>query len=80
MQHNTLMQWVNETAAATLNLTKFTGAMEALEEYATLCDTLVKKGTFIPLDPKKWPESFACFSHPSDVALGRGPHFYLQQK
>jgi len=38
------------------------------EEYDGLTQLLVKKGTFIPLDEKKWPNSFACFSDPSDVA------------
>lgn len=67
MQHNTLMQWVNETALLCKpdNIYWCNGSTE---EYATLCDALVKKGTFIPLDPQKWPDSFACFSHPSDVA------------
>ncbi len=37
-------------------------------EYDGLCQYLVKKGTFIPLNPKKRPNSFACFSDPSDVA------------
>lgn len=38
------------------------------EEYDYLTGLLVKKGTFIPLNPEKWPNSFACFSDPSDVA------------
>ena len=38
------------------------------EEYEDLCNQLVEKGTFIRLDPKKWPNSFAAFSDPSDVA------------
>jgi phosphoenolpyruvate carboxykinase (GTP) len=28
----------------------------------------VYKGTFIKLNEQKWPNSYACFSHPSDVA------------
>ncbi len=38
------------------------------KEYDSLCNLLVQKGTFIPLHPEKRPNSFACFSDPSDVA------------
>lgn len=38
------------------------------EEYNRLTEMLVEKGTFIRLNAEKRPNSFACFSDPSDVA------------
>lgn len=38
------------------------------EEYIQLCHELVSKKTFVPLNPKKRPNSYWCRSHPDDVA------------
>ncbi len=38
------------------------------EEYEQICQKLVEKGTFIPLNRSKWPGSYACFTDATDVA------------
>jgi GTP-dependent phosphoenolpyruvate carboxykinase len=45
----------------------FIGVMD-LKEYNRICELLVEKGTFIRLNKEKHPNSFACFTDPSDVA------------
>ena len=62
-----VIDWVNEIA----NLTKadrihWCDGSEA--ENKALCAELVQQGTFIPLNPKKRPNSFLARSNPSDVA------------
>ena len=64
---NELENWVKEVAA--LCEPKSIHWVDGSQgEYDSLCQLLVKKGTFIPLNPEKRPNSFACFSDPSDVA------------
>ena len=62
-----LLRWVKETADfCQPDHVYWCDGSDA--EYATLCNMLVDKGTFIRLNPEKRPNSFACFSDPSDVA------------
>ena len=65
--HVALESWVQEVAALTTpEQVYWCDGSEA--EYKALCDLLVEKGTFTRLNPEKRPNSFACFSDPSDVA------------
>ena len=64
---NELENWVNQVAS--LCQPKTIHWVDGTQsEYDGLCQYLVKKGTFIALNPEKRPNSFACFSDPSDVA------------
>ena len=67
VKHKELLQWVNDVAEH-CNPDSIHWCDGSDEEYNTLCQTLVNKGTFIRLNPEKRPNSFACFSDPSDVA------------
>lgn len=62
-----LESWVNSIARhADADAIHWCDGSQA--EYDSLCQLMVKKGTFIALNPEKRPNSFACFSDPSDVA------------
>lgn len=65
--HADLLNWVKETAAL-CNPNNIYWCNGSKDEYNNLCNQLVKKGTFIKLNEQKWPNSYACFSDPSDVA------------
>lgn len=67
LQHKELEQWVEQMATyLEPNAVYWCDGSE--EEYFELCHQLVDKGTFVKLNPEKRPNSFACFSDPSDVA------------
>ena len=67
LEHYELKEWVNEMAALCLP-DQIYWCDGSPDEYQDLCDVLVERGTFIKLDEKKRPNSFACYSDPSDVA------------
>lgn len=65
--HAELMQWVNSMISL-LEPERVKWCDGTKDEYDAMCSLLVNKGTFIKLDEQKWPNSYACFSDPSDVA------------
>lgn len=67
LKHEELKQWVAEMAEL-CQPDAIYWCDGSDEEYNELTTKLVDKGTFIKLNPKKRPNSFACFSDPSDVA------------
>jgi phosphoenolpyruvate carboxykinase (GTP) len=67
VKHQELVQWVKETAAF-CEADRVYWCDGSEEEYNSMCNMLEEKGTFIRLNPAKRPNSFACFSDPSDVA------------
>ncbi len=67
ISHKELLQWVSDVAEhCKPDYIHWCDGSE--EEYTQVCDLLVEKGTFIRLNKEKRPNSFACFSDPSDVA------------
>src|SRR5215204_3263736 len=62
-----LEAWVNSIAEQTKAASVY-WCDGSEEEYGSFCKKLVQKGTFIRLNPEKRPNSYACFSDPSDVA------------
>ncbi len=67
VKHQELLDWVEETAAL-CTPDKIYWCDGSKEEYDEICQDLVNKGTFVRLNPEKRPNSYACFSDPSDVA------------
>ena len=67
LKHAELLRWVKETADYCQPDSVY-WCDGSQEEYDAMCQQLVDKGTFIRLNPEKRPNSYACFSDPSDVA------------
>ncbi|TVQ70826.1 MAG: phosphoenolpyruvate carboxykinase (GTP) [Chromatiaceae bacterium] len=67
VNNQALLQWVEETVALCKPDAVY-WCDGSQEEYDFFTQQLVDAGTFIRLNPKKRPNSFACFSDPSDVA------------
>lgn len=67
VKHRALRQWVSDVAAK-CQPDQIYWCDGSQEEYNSLTQQLVDKGTFTRLNPEKRPNSFACFSDPSDVA------------
>jgi len=67
VQHKALRQWVTDVAAV-CQPDQIYWCDGSQEEYDSLTQKLVDKGTFTRLNPELRPNSFACFSDPSDVA------------
>jgi phosphoenolpyruvate carboxykinase (GTP) len=65
--HAELLRWVQETADF-CQPDQIVWCDGSEGEYTAMCNALVEKGTFIRLNEAKRPNSFACFSDPSDVA------------
>ncbi|MBX2963178.1 MAG: phosphoenolpyruvate carboxykinase (GTP) [Cyclobacteriaceae bacterium] len=67
VKHTEALEWVKQIAEL-CKPTDIHWCDGSKEEYDRLCNLLVESGTFIRLNPQKRPNSFACFSDPSDVA------------
>ena len=67
VKNKKLIQWVQQTAdLCRPNSVHWCDGTQ--EEYDTLCQQMVKSGTFIKLNEEKRPNSYLCRSDPSDVA------------
>ena len=77
--HKGLASWVAEVASLTLpESIRWVDGSAA--EYAQLTDQLVKKGTLTRLNQELFPNSFAAFSDPVDVARVEGRTFICSEK
>ncbi|MGO4454659.1 phosphoenolpyruvate carboxykinase (GTP) [Arthrobacter sp. RAF14] len=77
--HQKLLAWVEEVAELTQpDSIYWVNGSE--EEYARLTTELVEAGTLVPLNPETFPNSFAAFSDPADVARVEEQTFICSEK
>ncbi len=79
VNHRELNEWVQQ-AADHFQPDQIYWCDGSQREYDTMCQQLVEKGTFIKLNERKRPNSFACFSDPSDVARVEDRTFICSRK
>ena len=79
LKHNDLQRWVKQISD-TCKPDQIRWCDGSKEEYDEVCNLLVDKGTFIRLNEEKRPNSFACFSDPSDVARVEDRTFICSRK
>jgi phosphoenolpyruvate carboxykinase (GTP) len=65
--HEEMLKWICETADL-CKPDRIHVCDGSDEEYAEICDQMVRQGTFIRLNEEKRPNSFLCRSDPRDVA------------
>jgi phosphoenolpyruvate carboxykinase (GTP) len=79
VKHKDLNDWVMQVAGV-CQPEQVRWCDGSKEEYNEMCEALVSKGTFIKLNSEKRPNSFACFSDPSDVARVEDRTFICSRK
>ncbi len=73
-----LLDWVSEVASLT-QPDSIHWVDGSAQEYADLTGALVEAGTLVRLDEEKFPNSFAAFSDPKDVARVEGQTFICSE-
>ncbi|MDP5226655.1 MULTISPECIES: phosphoenolpyruvate carboxykinase (GTP) [Arthrobacter] len=77
--HQKLLAWVEEVAELTQPDSIY-WVNGSVDEYARLTTELVEAGTLVRLNPETFPNSFAAFSDPADVARVEEQTFICSEK